>query len=117
MRLHSCKAAETTFSLAFADAVDPAQVATLLRAWRELTIGNVEGVAAVRPLPTIAGATPSPESQFLRIDGRFPDKRRVVVHAIFFVKGLRVYQATVVGPGDGSRGESLETFFDAIRLV
>ncbi len=68
------------------------------------------------PLPTIAGATPNPQSRFLRIEGRFPDGRVVVVHAAFFVKGVRVYQATVVGQGGGPVGETLETFFNSIRL-
>ena len=117
MRLHSCKAADFTFSLSVADAVDPLEVVPLLLALRRHAIGNVEGTAAVLPPPNIPGATPNPESRFLRIDGRLPDGRPVVVHAAFFVKGLRVYQATVIGPGEWPRRESLDTFFSAIRVA
>ncbi len=117
MQLHSCKAADFTFSLSVADAAGPLEVAPLLVALRQQAIGNVEGRAAVLQPPNISGATPNPESRFLRIEGRYPDGRPVVVHAAFFVKGLRIYQATVIGPGEWPRGESLETFFDAIRLA
>jgi hypothetical protein len=34
----------------------------------------------------------------------------------FFVKGLRLYQATVLGDDDPADGETLETFFGSIRL-
>ncbi len=72
--------------------------------------------ATERPLPAIAGATPNAESTLLRIVGRRGDGRRVVAHAAFFVKGLRLYQATVLGDDDPADGEVLETFFGSIRL-
>ena len=116
MQMHSCKAAGFTFSLAIAGVAEPVQVAPLLLALRRRAVDNVGGTAAALPMPSIAGATPNPESRFLAIEGRFPDGRPVVVRAAFFVKGLRVYQATIVGPRERPAGEPLETFFSAIRL-
>ena len=116
IQMHSCKAGGFTFSLAFADVAEPLQVAPALLALRRSAIDNVGGTAAALPLPAIAGATPNPESRFLGIEGRFPDGRPVVVRAAFFVKGLKVYQATIVGPREQPAGESPETFFSAIRL-
>ncbi|MEP6739548.1 MAG: hypothetical protein ABJA61_04170 [Caldimonas sp.] len=116
MQLHSCRAADNTFSLAVADASDPARVAPLLAALREQAVGNIAGVAAPRPLPPIAGATPNAASALWRIEGKRPDGRRVVEHAAFFVKGLRLYQATVIGEAEPPGQEWFESFFAAIRV-
>jgi hypothetical protein len=116
MQLHSCQAGGFTFSLAVADTGDPRQVAPVLHDWRKVTIGNVDGTASVLAAPKVVGATPNAESQLLRIDGRRPDGAPVVVHAAFFVKGLRVYQAAVVGQKEPPPRDVLETYFNTIRL-
>ena len=116
MQLHSCKAAGFTFSLSVADSDDPLRVSSLLAALHQHLVANVGGAVVVLPMPKMVGATPNPHSQFLRIEGRLPDGRDVVVHAAFFVKGLRVYQASVVSQGERPGPETLATFFDSIRL-
>jgi hypothetical protein len=117
LQLHSCKAGGATFSLTVGDGAEPAQVTPVLAALRNQTLANL-GAADVteRPLPPIAGATPNPESALLRIVGRRADGRRVVAHAAFFVKGLRLYQATVLADDDPAGSETLATFFASIRL-
>jgi hypothetical protein len=47
------------------------------------------------------------------MEGRLPDGRRVVEDAAFFVKGLRVYAATVLG--ESIPAEAVETFFASIK--
>ena len=116
MQLHSCKAAGITFSLSVADVDDPLRVSSLLAALRQHLVANMAGAVAVLPMPKMVGATPNAHSQFLRIEGRLPDGRDVVVHAAFFVKGLRVYQASVVSHGERPGPETLATFFDSIRV-
>jgi hypothetical protein len=117
LQLHSCNAAGMTFSLAVADGAEPAQVTELLAALRAQALANLGStVASERPLPAIVGATPNPRSALLRIAGQRPDGRRVVADAAFFVKGLRLYQATVLGEADPVGNETLETFFASIRL-
>ena len=116
MRLHSCRAAGSTFALAVADVADPVRVTPMLAALRTQAIANVGGVAVPWPLPRIAGTTPNGESAMLRIDGRLPDGRRVVEQAAFFVKGLRLYQATVSGEAEPPGHEWAENFFAAIRV-
>jgi hypothetical protein len=64
----------------------------------------------------LAGTTPNPQAARVHIVGKRPDGRRVVADAAFFVKGLTLYQATVLGSGDGPGREAIETFFGAIRL-
>ena len=116
LQLHSCRAAGATFSLAAADGAEPAQVTSLLGTLRSQALVNLDGVATEEPLPAIVGATPNAQSALLRIDGRRADGRRVVAHAAFFVKGLRLYQATVLGADQTPGSEALETFFGSIRL-
>ena len=52
----------------------------------------------------------------LHAEGNRPDGTRVVADGAFFVKGLTLYQATVLGADGGPRREAADTFFAAIRL-
>jgi hypothetical protein len=116
LQLHSCSAGGATFSLTVADGAEPAQVTPLLAALRRQALANLGAASSTeRPLPPITGATPNAQSALLRIVGQRPDGRRVVAQAAFFVKGLRLYQATVLGDDDPG-SETLATFFASIRL-
>lgn len=114
MTIASCSAAATTFGLAHLEVAEPQQVASVLEALRALAAGNI-GVGAVDGEPhRVAGATPNPRMERVRLAGHLPDGRPVAMQAIFFVEGLRVHQASVVGeqiPQDEAR-----TFFAAIRV-
>ncbi|MGZ5131415.1 MAG: hypothetical protein ACXWCV_08585 [Caldimonas sp.] len=115
MQMHSCEAAGATFSLAFVDAPQPDQVVPLLAELRSHAAANIAGVVAEpRPFEP-PGATPNEQSGLLRIEGHLPDGRRVVEHAAFFVKGLRLYQATAIGAA--LPAEAVETFFGAIKVA
>jgi len=117
LQLNSCNAGGATFSLTVGDGAEPAQVTPLLAALRKQLLTNLGAVEATeRPLPAIVGATPNPESALLRIVGRRADGRRVVAHAAFFVKGLRLYQATVLTDDDPAENGTLEPFFASIRV-
>ncbi len=116
LRLHSCTAAGAAFALATADVDDPARVTALLEALRGQAIANVSGAATAEATPTISGSTPNAQSARLRIVGKRPDGRRVVEHAAFFVKGLTLFQATVIGADDPVEPEAIDTFFGSIRL-
>ena len=114
MQMHSCKAAGATFSLAFVDAAQPTQVAALLAELRAHAAANIGGVPEARPFAP-PGATPNEHSALLQIFGRLPDGRRVTEHAAFFVKGLRLYQATAIG--ESLPAEAVQTFFGAIKVT
>jgi hypothetical protein len=114
MRLDSCDAAGSVFSLAFGDVADPARVAPALAELRFAAAANVRGSASVRDWRA-SGATPNEQTAQLRIEGTLPDGRRVVEHAAFFVRGLRLYQATALG---GSLDDdALDTFFGSIQVL
>ena len=114
MQMHSCRAARASFSLAYVDAAQPAQVGPLLDELRGRAVANIAGVGAVRPF-AVPGATPNERSAQLRVEGRLPDGSEITEHAAFFVKGLRVYQATALGKAVPA--EAVETFFGAIKVV
>jgi hypothetical protein len=114
MRMHSCRAAGAEFSLVFADVAEPASVTPLLAAMRAAAQANLDGTSTARPLAP-AGATPNEQSTLMRIDGRLPDRRRIVEHVAFFARGLRVYQVTALG--ESLDAEAIETFFDSIKVV
>jgi hypothetical protein len=116
MHLHSCRAGDATFMLGTVDVGDAAEVTPLLAAFRNQAAANL-GAAAATPSPFAPeGATPNPQSAHVEIAASRPDGRRVVAQAAFFVKGLRLYQASVLGAEDARGREAAATFFGAIRL-
>jgi hypothetical protein len=113
--LQSCQAANLTFALSFTDVQDPARVGATIDALRAAASGNLNGTPLVGAAAAVAGMTPNPLAQRVRIDGRFPDGTAVREELLFFVKGTVVYQATVLGARvDAS---AVDTFFDGLKLV
>jgi hypothetical protein len=114
MQMHACDAGGRTFSLAFVDAGAPNRVEPLLAALKASAAANIEGTQMQQPFAP-PGATPNPGSALLRVEGRLPDGRRVTEHAAFFVRGLRLYQATVIG--ETLPEDAVRSFFAAIKLT
>ncbi|MEO8526176.1 MAG: hypothetical protein ABI460_15730 [Caldimonas sp.] len=114
MQMVSCNAAGATFSLVYVDAPQAAQGAPLLAELRARAAANVGGTAVARTF-LVPGATPNEQSAALRIEGRLPDGRRVIEHAAFFARGLRLYQVTAIG--ETVSPDAVETFFGAVKVV
>jgi hypothetical protein len=117
IQLHSCAAGGAVFALAAIDAASPAGVTPMLDAFRVQTATNLAGAATELGAFSPPGATPNPRSARLAIVGKRPDGRRVVAQAAFFVKGLRLYQASVLNADTPGGPEAADTFFGAIRLL
>jgi len=62
----------------------------------------------------IGGMTPNAEAVRLAATGRLPDGARVQAHIVFFTKGLRVYQGSVVGAQPSA--EANEVFLAGFRF-
>jgi hypothetical protein len=58
--------------------------------------------------------TSNAEARRLEFVGRLPDGRAVTEHAVFFSRGLRVYQASAIG--DRPAADLVEPFFAALRF-
>ena len=58
--------------------------------------------------------TPQPAARWWRVQGRLPDDQPVREQVLVFAQGMRVFQATLVGPvADDTLAK---TFFDSIEL-
>ena len=117
MEVHSCSTGGALFALARIDAADPAAVGPLLAAFRDQTAANLAGPATEQGAFSPPGATPNPRSGRVVIVGTRAGGRRVVAEAAFFVKGLRLFQATVLNADVAGGPEAVDTFFGAIRLL
>jgi len=97
MEVLVCSAGGTTFALGFADLADPARIGPALAELRSVAAANI---GAARPTATpvvVPGMTPNAEAGRVTLSGRKPDDSPIEQQAIFFTKGLRVYQASVIG--------------------
>ncbi len=97
MEMLTCSAGDATFALAYADLTDPARINTALAELRVAAIGNLGGGVPARAPLQIKGMTNSDEAGRIALAGRLPDGTSVHEHAALFTRGLRVYQATVIG--------------------
>ena len=114
MHLHVCEADGLTFALAFADIETPEMVGKALGQLRETAARNIGAPAPQVQAWQLSGMTPQPQAGRLAATGRLPDGAPVRLQAVFFAKGLRVYQATVMGAA--LRDEAVEPFLAGLRL-
>jgi hypothetical protein len=114
LELHACTTAGATWALAFADVDEPAQVGPALDELRQAAIANLAATVGRERALQVPGATPNPASRQVDLKGRGPDGRALTERLALFAKGLRIYQATVLG--ERIDIEAAETFFDSLRL-
>lgn len=114
MDLLVCSAGGTTFALSFANLGDPTAMTPALAELRAAAIGNVAGTVTGERALQVGGMTPHPGAARLDIAGRRPDGVAVQEHVAVFVHGLRVYQASLLGPALAP--EAVETFVSGLRL-
>ncbi|HEX6707934.1 MAG TPA: hypothetical protein VF169_24555 [Albitalea sp.] len=114
MDLVSCSAKDATYALAYARMPEPVQVSHALRQLRAAASANIGASAPSTAAWTVPGMTPNPLAEKLSLAGRGADGKSVQEQAVFFVKGLRIYQATLVGPEIDA--QAAETFFNGLKL-
>lgn len=114
IEMHACAADEAQFALSYFDLEDPAKVSAALAELQSLAAGNLGATERQAQPAKVPGMTPNPEAAHLRLAGRQPDGSTMQQEAVFFTKGLRVYQATVLGrrPPPGAA----QTFLAGLRL-
>lgn len=114
MEMLVCNADDTKFALSFFDVSEPAKVGEALAELRALATGNLGAPAGQTRPAAVPGMTPNPQSVRLRLEGRQPDGTAMQEQAVFFAKGLRVYQAAVLGRRVSA--EAADTFLGGLRL-
>ena len=113
MHLVACRAADTTWALAYAEVADPARVGPALTALRSAAEANLGGTARPVGPMQVKGMTPNPQAERLQLQGKLPGGEAVAEELGFFTRGTWVFQATVMGPKLNS--EAVASFFDSIR--
>jgi hypothetical protein len=119
MEMLVCSADGATYALSFFDVAEPQRISTALAALRASAVANVQGQELQgregQPAPLqIKGMTANDNAVRLAVAGRLPDAAAVQEHAAFFTRGLRVYQATVIGAAP--QPQAVETFFGGMRF-
>lgn len=114
MVLVACRAGDANWALAFADVADPARVTQALQELRASNAGNLGGTPSVVGPLHIAGMTPNPQAERVRVLGRLPGGDAVSLESGFFARGTRVYQATVMGKALDA--QALSGFFDGLKF-
>ena len=115
MVMLACDAGGATFALAFVDAAEPADVAATLNELRAIALRNMQAAAPQLTPAHVSGMTPNAAAVRLSAAGRLPDGGAVNIHAAFFTRGVRVYQATVIGAEPAP--PAVQTFFDALKFA
>ena len=109
-----CPASGATFAVSFFDVTDPAGIGPALGALQEALLSNVHGTGPQLTPLHIPGMTPNAQSQRLAVVGSKPDGAALQVRAAFFTRGLRVYQAAVIGAA--LPGDAVDPFFAGLKF-
>lgn len=115
MEMIVCSAAGVTFALSFFDLADPARVGPALAELQATALSNIAGRQIASASIQVDGMTPNPQAAQVSMAGRLPDGAAVEEQAAFFTKGLRVYQASLIGAT--LTPEAAATFFAGLKLL
>ncbi len=114
MEMLVCTAAGVTFAVSFIDMTEPALVAPALAELQATALDNITGRQVASAPVRVSGMTPNPQAALVVMAGRLPDGAAVEEQAAFFAKGLRVYQASLIGATLAP--EAAATFFAGLKL-
>lgn len=114
MDLLVCEAGGVTFGLGYFDLTSPAAVTPAVQWLRDVAQANIGAGAFREQAVGVPGMTPNPRSARLVLTGRRPDGVPIQEELAVFVRGLRVYQATVLG--ERLPSGAVDTFFAGLRF-
>jgi len=97
MQMASCTDAGVTYAVTWLDVDDPAAMRPVLEALRHAAAANIGGTDAMPQPFAVRGMTPNDAAGRIAVYGRLPSGNAVQEHAAFFARGLRAYQATLLG--------------------
>ena len=109
----ACDVHDTKFALAYADTQDAEKTGPLLASWKAVTLDNMRATVPQEIPANIKGVTGSPATG-VTANGRRPDGTAVVLQAVWFASGSRIFQASVYS--DVARSQVAETYFSGLRL-
>lgn len=113
--LHACEAGGVTFALASGGLRDGSDVGRALRDLTEAVRRNLGAEVVRASNATVSGAGRDHPPQRLDLEGRRHDGAPISETALLFVRGTRIYQATVLGGRPSA--EVADTFLSSIRIA
>ena len=114
MQMHVCEAAGLTFAISLVDVDASERVARAMTELRTLAVSNVGATDSTVAAFEVPGMTPNPQAALIDARGRPVGAERLGLRAAFFSKGLRIFQATVVGADPSV--EATQPFFAGLRV-
>lgn len=114
MVLYACKADATTFALAAADVADVRLVGVALQELGAAAAHNVGATPGLGEELNVPGMTPNANARRFGWTGELPGGAVTREQVGVFVRGSRVYQATVLGPNP--EPEMVNIYFAGLRF-
>lgn len=111
-----CQADELSFSLAWAEVGDPAQLDAALREMRTSLLARLQAKGGPTQVLALQGMTPSDEAvqqSFETVAAGQLREGRVAV----FARGLRIYQLVLLGARPGAAAQPWDGFIGGVRLA
>ncbi len=116
LHMHSCKAGDLTFALAWANASDAAAAPAVLSDWQRASLAAIRVDPAGRNDPALqwpAAVAGASSVQGLTSQGTDPQGQPVRARIVYFARGAQVFQAAIYG---AASDEVSTTFFDGLKL-
>ena len=114
MTLLACSAAGATFAVSYFDVGDPGALAATMAALQASAVGNLGGQLLRESGVAIPGMTPNAHSKRVLIAGHGPRGDTLRQALVIFTRGLRVYQAAVVGAAPDD--QAVDVFFAGLKF-
>ena len=111
-----CTADDVSFSLAWAELGDPAQLGPALREMRTSLLARLQAQGNPTLPLTLSGMTPSDAAVQQRFEYQAAGQLREG-HVAVFARGLRLYQLVLLGARPGAAGQPWESFVGGIVLA
>lgn len=115
MEMLVCAADGATYAIGFFDVNDELSVAAAMMDLRRLASANLGADQSRADSASVVGMTPNPLAGKVLVRGKRPDGAAVEGQTLLFTKGLRIYQAQVIG--STVPDNAAETFFSGLEIA
>jgi hypothetical protein len=117
LHMHSCEAGGLTFAVAWVRLPDATQAAAVLEPWRRATLATLQAGGARMDEPDLAWTVRVSGAEGvlgLKARGNSTAGQTMEARAVYFSRGVTVYQAAIYGARIPD--EVASSFFDPLRL-
>ena len=109
MEMVSCSTEGMTFGASHFAVAEPANVKAAMEGLKAAAVANLAGASPESTAFELRGMTPNPSAARLSVAGHLPGGEAVRLHSVFFSRGLRIYQLSVLGAAPSNA--IVDTFF------